>query len=88
MGSPLRFAVQSRVRDSRAGYVQSLEVLRTAKSCGVFTKSSLMLGLGEEDDEIVDAMLDLRDAGQCAVLVEVILKSLLPFQKDFLSSFI
>jgi len=55
--------LQSRVRDSRAGYIQSLEVLRAAKECGVFTKSSLMLGLGEEDDEVIDAMLDLRDAG-------------------------
>lgn len=56
--------LQSRVRDSRAGYVQSLEVLKAAKECGVYTKSSLMLGLGETDDEIIDAMLDLKDAGQ------------------------
>ena len=33
------------------------------QECGVYTKSSLMLGLGEEDDEVIDAMLDLRDAG-------------------------
>ena len=52
------------MRDSRAGYAQSLEVLRAAKECGVFTKSSLMLGLGEEDSEVIDAMLDLRDAGK------------------------
>ena len=39
--------LQKRVRDPRAGYVQSLEVLRAAKECGVYTKSSLMLGLGE-----------------------------------------
>ena len=52
------------MRDSRAGYFQSLEVLRAAKDCGVFTKSSLMLGLGEEDSEVIDAMLDLRDAGK------------------------
>lgn len=51
------------MRDSRAGYVQSLEVLQAAKSCGVLTKSSLMLGLGETDDEVIDAMLDLRDSG-------------------------
>lgn len=51
------------MRDSRASYMQSLDVLRTAKSCGVLTKSSLMLGLGEADDEIIDAMLDLRDSG-------------------------
>jgi lipoic acid synthetase len=55
--------LQRRVRDPRAGYVQSLEVLRAAKACGVYTKSSIMLGLGEADDEVVDTMYDLRDAG-------------------------
>jgi lipoic acid synthetase len=55
--------LQRRVRDPRAGYAQSLEVLRAAKACGVATKSSLMLGLGERDDEVIDAMVDLRDAG-------------------------
>ena len=43
--------------------MQSLAVLREAKACGVYTKSSIMLGLGESDDEIIDTMLDLRDAG-------------------------
>ncbi len=51
------------MRDARAGYVQSLDVLRAAKAEGVYTKSSLMLGLGETDDEVIDAMLDLRAAG-------------------------
>lgn len=32
--------------------MQSLEVLREAKRCGVFTKSSIMLGLGETDEEV------------------------------------
>ena len=40
--------------------MQSLDVLRTAKACGVYTKSSLMLGLGETDDEVIDTMLDLK----------------------------
>jgi lipoate synthase len=31
--------------------------------CGVYTKSSIMLGLGETDEEIEEAMLDLRDSG-------------------------
>lgn len=35
-----------------------------AKECGVYTKSSVMLGLGETDDEIIDTMLDLKDAGK------------------------
>jgi lipoate synthase len=59
---------QRRVRDARASYLQSLEVLRAAKSCGVYTKSSIMLGLGETDDEIVDTMLDLKHAGGCTAL--------------------
>eukprot|EP01025_Chloroclados_australasicus_P053018 TRINITY_DN6200_c0_g1_i3.p1 TRINITY_DN6200_c0_g1~~TRINITY_DN6200_c0_g1_i3.p1 ORF type:complete len:325 (+),score=29.38 TRINITY_DN6200_c0_g1_i3:54-977(+) len=53
--------LQRRVRDSRANYLQSLDVLMAAKACGVYTKSSIMLGLGETDDEIIDTMLDLRD---------------------------
>ena len=53
-------APQKRVRDSRAGYLQSLEVLRAARACGVYTKSSIMLGLGESDDEVIDTMLDLK----------------------------
>eukprot|EP01023_Acetabularia_acetabulum_P044189 TRINITY_DN4429_c0_g2_i1.p2 TRINITY_DN4429_c0_g2~~TRINITY_DN4429_c0_g2_i1.p2 ORF type:complete len:380 (-),score=72.28 TRINITY_DN4429_c0_g2_i1:147-1286(-) len=55
--------LQRKVRDSRANYIQSMDVLKAAKECGVYTKSSIMLGLGEEDDEIVDTMLDLRDCG-------------------------
>ena len=57
--------LQSLVRDPRAGYQQSLEVLRTAGSTrpGLLTKSSLMLGLGETDTEIATAMDDLRAAG-------------------------
>lgn len=39
--------LQRRVRDPRAGYFQTLDVLRAAKACGVYTKSSIMLGLGE-----------------------------------------
>jgi lipoic acid synthetase len=42
-----------------------MNVLRYAKQYrpGVLTKSSLMLGLGETDDEIIQTMNDLRDAG-------------------------
>ncbi len=54
-----------RVRDARAGYAQSIELLRRARSIspGTPTKSSLMLGLGEEPGEIVEALKDLRAAG-------------------------
>ena len=56
-------SLQKRVRDPRAGYIQSLEVLKAAKECGVYTKSSIMLGLGESDEEIIDTMVDLKDIG-------------------------
>ncbi len=53
------------VRDPRAGYAQTLEVLRFAKSLNpaVLTKSSLMLGLGESDVEIEATLRHLRAAG-------------------------
>ena len=52
------------VRDPRAGYQQTLDVLAHAKQHrpDVLTKTSLMLGLGETDDEILEAMDDLRRA--------------------------
>jgi lipoic acid synthetase len=53
------------VRDARAGYTRTLHVLRHAKQhrADVLTKSSLMLGLGETDDEIAKTMDDLREHG-------------------------
>jgi lipoic acid synthetase len=53
------------VRDPRAGYDQTLEVLAHAKQYRpeVLTKTSLMLGLGERDHEIMQTMDDLRTAG-------------------------
>jgi len=53
------------VRDPRAGYGQTLDVLAYAKSRRpeVLTKSSLMVGLGETDEEIHQAMQDLRAGG-------------------------
>jgi len=52
------------VRDPRASYEQTIEVLRHAKAHRpeVLTKTSLMLGLGERDNEIVRTMHDLREA--------------------------
>ncbi|KAK9156240.1 hypothetical protein Sjap_003720 [Stephania japonica] len=54
--------LQRIVRDPRAGYEQSLSVLQHAKVCkeGMITKSSIMLGLGETDEEVKEAMADLR----------------------------
>jgi len=53
------------VRDPRAGYEQTLAVLAHAKQYrpDVLTKTSLMLGLGETDAEILACMDDLRQAG-------------------------
>ncbi|MFL5452299.1 MAG: lipoyl synthase, partial [Myxococcales bacterium] len=56
-----------RVRDRRATYRQSLEVLAHYKRGGMRTKSSIMLGLGEERAEVVQTMRDLRSAG-CDIL--------------------
>jgi lipoic acid synthetase len=52
------------VRDPRAGYEQTLAVLAHAKQYKphVLTKTSLMLGLGETDEEIAQCMDDLRAA--------------------------
>ncbi|MHC1709535.1 MAG: lipoyl synthase [Methanomassiliicoccales archaeon] len=52
------------IRDRRASYERSLNVLTMSKeiSPGTLTKSSLMLGLGETGDELVQAMEDLRAA--------------------------
>jgi lipoic acid synthetase len=59
--------LQYRVRDPRAGYWQSLATLRSAKAYArtigheLFTKSSIMLGLGEADAELHRAFDDLRE---------------------------
>lgn len=57
--------LQPYVRDRRANYAQSLRVLEHAKATrpGLYTKSSLMLGLGESADEVESAMRDMRGAG-------------------------
>ena len=55
----------SSVRDRKAGYRQSLAVLAHAKRYlpGSPTKTSLMLGLGETEDELMRALEDIRSAG-------------------------
>jgi lipoic acid synthetase len=52
------------VRDPRAGYEQTLQVLAHAKrhNSKVLTKSSLMLGLGETEAQIIETLDDLRTA--------------------------
>jgi lipoyl synthase len=48
-------------------YDRSLDVLRAARDTGLITKSNLILGMGEQSDEVTAAMADLRAAG-CALL--------------------
>jgi len=56
--------LQKTVRDKRFGYETSLKILHATKELdsGVKTKSSIMVGLGESHDEIIDTMKDLRAA--------------------------
>lgn len=58
-------ALTPHVRDRRCGYDQSLNVLANAKAMRPqkFTKSSIMLGLGESDEDVLQAASDLRNVG-------------------------
>jgi lipoyl synthase len=53
------------IRDRRAAYEQSLHVLKIIKEINykIYTKSSIMLGLGETEEEVMLAAKDLRSAG-------------------------
>jgi lipoic acid synthetase len=53
------------VRDRRAGYRQSLRALEFLKRRpeGLYTKSSIMIGLGETEEELEQCFRDLRNAG-------------------------
>ena len=53
-----------KVRDPRAQYWQSLSVLRNVKKLSdhIYTKSSIMVGLGEAEEEVVQSMTHLRRA--------------------------
>jgi lipoic acid synthetase len=54
-----------KVRDPRAKYQQTLDVLKMIKDMDpeMYTKSSIMLGLGEMDDEVLQTLKDLRSVG-------------------------
>lgn len=54
--------LQKYVRDARASYWQSIGTLEHAKKVkpDLYTKTSIMLGLGETDEEVVQTMKDLR----------------------------
>lgn len=54
-----------KVRDPRAKYRQSMDVLALVKKFDpkIYTKSSIMLGLGEQDEEVIQTLKDLRAVG-------------------------
>lgn len=54
-----------KIRDVRASYDQSLSVLKKSKEMDprIYTKSSIMLGLGESEQEIIETVRDLRSVG-------------------------
>lgn len=54
--------LQRLVRPS-ASYARSLSVLARAKACGLTTKSGLIVGMGETDDEVVATLADLNGIG-------------------------
>eukprot|EP01112_Ceratiomyxa_fruticulosa_P012685 TRINITY_DN3527_c0_g1_i1.p1 TRINITY_DN3527_c0_g1~~TRINITY_DN3527_c0_g1_i1.p1 ORF type:complete len:379 (+),score=58.36 TRINITY_DN3527_c0_g1_i1:235-1371(+) len=63
--------LQRWVRDHRASYKQSLSVLRHAKQVNknLITKTSLMLGVGETDEEVMKTLKDIYDNGiDCVTL--------------------
>jgi lipoic acid synthetase len=51
------------IRDRRAGYEQSLRVLERYAESDAYAKTSLMLGVGEYDHEVYQALGDLREVG-------------------------
>lgn len=69
------------VRDGKSGYETTLSVLRylKEKKPSLMTKSSLMLGLGETDEEVFEAMDDLR---ACGVDILTLGQYLQPSQKQ------
>jgi len=60
--------LQRAVRPS-AGYARSLAVLARAKRCGLVTKSGLVVGMGETDDEIASVLADLAGIGVSIVTI-------------------
>ena len=56
--------LDSKVRDHRASFAQSISILKEAKRLrpDILTKSSIMVGLGETDDEITEVLQMLKDA--------------------------
>jgi len=61
--------LQRKMRDARCSWERSMEVLRWAKEAGAnYTKSSLMVGCGETEDQVLGSMRRLREDGDVDVL--------------------
>lgn len=61
--------LQSTVRDRRANWKQSMAALKLAKESGArVTKSSIMLGCGEQPEEVLHTFRTLRDSGKERIL--------------------
>ena len=60
--------LQRAVRPS-AGYARSLAVLARAKAAGLTTKSSIIVGMGETDAEVIQTLADLRAVGTDIVTI-------------------
>jgi lipoic acid synthetase len=60
-------SLQPRVRP-QAHYDRSLQVLRWAAEAGLVAKSGIMLGLGEEKEEIAETIGDLKEMGRISIL--------------------
>lgn len=56
-----------RINRPKTNYRTSLKVLQNAKAMGALTKSGLMVGLGEQESEVIQSFSDLRKAG-CGLL--------------------
>ncbi len=69
------------IRDKRASYNQSLSILRSVKKFDpeILTKSSIMLGLGETDEQVLAALKDLRE---CNVNILTLGQYLQPSRKS------
>jgi len=56
-----------RVVRPQANYEQSIELLRRAKDAGMVTKTGIMVGIGERDDEVDELMDDLVGGSDCDI---------------------
>ena len=59
--------LQGVVRDRRANWEQSIATLQAARQAGArVTKTSIMLGCGEQPEEVSSTLRLLREAGACS----------------------